>query len=92
MSRPSFHEDAACREAPLSVTWFPGRGQSTAPAVKICASCLAADECLVWALDHGDDLQGIWSGTTQRQRQRMRRAGLATHAVHSPYRLVPSGW
>jgi len=30
------------------------------------------DECLTWALDQGPTLHGIWGGTSERKRQRLR--------------------
>jgi len=38
-SRPAWHADAACLEHP-EVNFFPGRGESLAPAKAICAGCL----------------------------------------------------
>ena len=72
---PAWHQDAACREAPLSVTWFPtGKGPNAgAEAKRICSTCLARDACLEWALEQGSDLDGIWAGTTPRDRRAMRR-------------------
>lgn len=40
---------AACKGEPLE-TFFPGKGQSSAPAKKICKQCPVATECLEDAL------------------------------------------
>ena len=63
---------AACREVP-TVLFFIERGGSSAPARAICAACVVRSHCLDYAMaDH--DLMGIWGGTNERERDRMRRA------------------
>ncbi len=69
--------DALCREpAYAAVNWFPGRGESPRPAVEICERCLVASECLGYALAHGLG-HGIWGGTSERQRRRLRKPAAA---------------
>jgi WhiB family redox-sensing transcriptional regulator len=41
-------------------------------ARRICNGCPYRIECLEWALEHRE--QGIWGGTTELDRKRMRRA------------------
>ena len=65
---PDWMADAACREHP-EITWFPGPGSSGLDAMAVCNRCLVQAECLRYALDH--DLEGIWGGTTVRQRRRL---------------------
>jgi hypothetical protein len=43
--RPSWWADAACKEAPLDITWFPEPGQDSAKAVEVCQGCLVLEEC-----------------------------------------------
>lgn len=74
--RPAFHLDAACREAPLSVSWFIEQGGDARPAKAICARCLVVDECGAWAMAQGPELEGIWSGMSRTDRAIARR-GLA---------------
>lgn len=74
--RPAWHADAACREHP-EVNFFPERGEATAPAAEICASCLVSTECLTAGLS-GHEV-GVWGGTSHRQRKR--RAVVVTAAV-----------
>jgi WhiB family transcriptional regulator, redox-sensing transcriptional regulator len=71
--RPAWHADAACRGRGTAV-FFPGRGQNTAcaNAKAVCAGCPVRDECLDAALTHGE-LAGIWGGTSERERRRLRR-------------------
>jgi hypothetical protein len=71
---PSWHADAACKEAPVSVSWFPGFGESARPAVAVCRGCLVASECRAWSLAQGPGLEGIWAGMGARERQRLRGA------------------
>lgn len=40
-------------------------------AKMLCASCKVRQECLRFALDNG--CTGVWGGTTERERKRMRR-------------------
>lgn len=52
--------------------WYPTVGGSTRRAVKVCATCPLIDECLDYALHHEDGLWGVWGGTSERQRRRLR--------------------
>lgn len=55
--------------------FFPEKGGSPRQAKAICAGCPAKGECLEYALEYGE--VGIWGGTTETQRRRMKRADLA---------------
>jgi len=70
-SRPAFHADAACKEAPPRVSWFPAAGQDARAAKKICRGCLVSGECAAWALAQGPNLEGIWGGLTRRERAKL---------------------
>lgn len=53
--------------------FFPGQGDVAAPsALEACRICPVAAECLEWALE-ARELNGIYAGTTGRERQRMLR-------------------
>lgn len=68
--RPAWHADAACKEHP-EVTWFPARGERSAPAKAICATCLVRAECLTFAADHelaAGEAHGIWGGLPAHER------------------------
>lgn len=54
--------------------WFPDVGQWTKvrAAKTVCARCPIAAACLQDALDD-PSLEGVWAGTTQREREGMRR-------------------
>ena len=63
---------AACKAPGVEVNFFPGRGDEADEAKAICAGCEMRDRCLDYAL--GDrSLVGIWGGTSQRERARIRR-------------------
>jgi hypothetical protein len=57
----------------LDQIFFPERGQSLAPAMKICSTCPVKNECLLYALEKNQSL-GVWGGTSERTRRRIRRA------------------
>lgn len=79
----AWHDDAACRRLPgIDPSWFhtpagasdeidvDERREATIAAVAVCSLCTVRDECLAWALEHRE--HGIWGGTTDRERTRMR--------------------
>jgi WhiB family redox-sensing transcriptional regulator len=58
--------------------WFPEKGGKNAAAKAVCDGipavrppCPVREKCLKYALDN-DERWGIWAGTTQKDRQRMR--------------------
>lgn len=64
---------ANCRGADPEL-FFPGRGDldGLAAAKAVCAGCAVTGPCLAYALEHGEP--GVWGGTSERERRRMRRA------------------
>jgi WhiB family redox-sensing transcriptional regulator len=84
---PEWQRDGACVEHP-DVDWFPPRGASLRPAQALCRSCLVQRECLAFALELGDDLAGVWGGTSRGERRKLLRRGVtaelvAEHGVHA---------
>lgn len=69
--RPGWMRDAACAEHDPAI-FFPTRGMSLEPARRICADCLVRVECLNYALSVGRDCPGVWGGTSDRDRRRIR--------------------
>lgn len=65
---------AACRGVDLTL-FFPDRGDhcTIVAAKTCCAGCQVQQECLTFALASGERF-GIWGGTSERQRRRIRRA------------------
>ena len=52
--------------------FHPGKSESSTAAKRTCAACDVITECLAYALAD-PSLEGIQGGTTQRERQAMRR-------------------
>lgn len=52
--------------------FFPERGASTREAKEVCRGCVVREECLEYALTHGEKF-GIWGGLSERERRRLRR-------------------
>lgn len=74
METPKWMADAACQHHPIEI-FVPEYNSKTAitQAKQICDTCPVKQQCLDYALDlqtHGD-LQGIFGGTTTRERRRM---------------------
>lgn len=95
MERPGWHAHAACRSQDPDV-FFDG---PLAKAITVCETCPVQPQCLTDAMADAS-LQGVWGGTTEHQRRRMRRsattpepgtpAGPQTASVPNA-RPVPSG-
>lgn len=84
LSAPAWHAEAACAgtdtEAFYDLADVDG-------ALAICEGCAAREPCLQWALDH--DEAGVWGGTTDRDRDRLRRGEPLVE--RKPARTAPSG-
>ena len=52
--------------------FFPERGASTREAKDVCRGCVVREDCLEYALSHGEKF-GIWGGMSERERRRLRR-------------------
>jgi WhiB family transcriptional regulator, redox-sensing transcriptional regulator len=52
--------------------FFPERGASTREAKGVCRGCEVREDCLEYALAHGEKF-GIWGGLSERERRRVRR-------------------
>lgn len=53
--------------------FYPERGASTREAKEVCRGCAVRAECLDYAIAAGEKF-GIWGGTSERERRRIRRA------------------
>jgi WhiB family transcriptional regulator, redox-sensing transcriptional regulator len=69
--------EAACQYADPEL-FFPvsstGRGGEEARAKVVCGRCPVRAECLDYAMTAGTSLQGIWGGTSDTDRTRLRRS------------------
>ena len=73
-SELAWQREAECRGLGATESralFFPTRGESVDEARAICERCPVVDECLDFALKNG--CVGVWGGTTERQRRRLRR-------------------
>lgn len=66
-----WRSEAACVSSDVPLEWFFGDSSldsvlNTRRARAVCAACPVKRPCLGFALDH--EAQGIWAGTTERQR------------------------
>jgi len=77
INRPAWMARAACRDADPAI-FFPEVGTNATAAKAVCAGCGEREICLGYALDNCEP--GIWGGTSERERTRMRRR---PHAVRS---------
>ena len=71
-ARPPWMRDAACAEHDRRL-FFPAMGGTTADAKRICQQCPVRQECLDYALALGPATEGVWGGTSQRERRGNRR-------------------
>jgi WhiB family redox-sensing transcriptional regulator len=63
-------EYTVCREVDPTV-FFPEKGESAIPALRVCGRCPVRDECADDALATGD-VWGVRGGLTEQQRRRIR--------------------
>ncbi len=74
----NWREGAAClRLDEGEVNFFPDPEDvaAIATAKAVCATCPVAEECLAYAIETNQS-EGIWGGTTPKERARLRRRWL----------------
>lgn len=64
---PSWTKDPRRHCLGFPTEWFFGDDEGK----KVCRGCPVKDQCLEYALEHGE--LGIWGGTSERERRRLRR-------------------
>lgn len=64
-------EDALCAQIDPEL-FFPDKGGSNAQAKEVCKACSIRPECLLEAIEN-DFWDGIWGGTSVRERQAFKR-------------------
>ncbi|HEY2429315.1 MAG TPA: WhiB family transcriptional regulator [Acidimicrobiales bacterium] len=74
-------ERGACRQAD-GVDFFPTEGAGVVAARKVCGACPVQAACLDYALSEGIT-HGVWGGTSDRERQRLRAARSRATATSS---------
>ena len=70
-----WRQHAACRGMATDL-FMPEahRGRAGHPALKVCATCPVVHQCLQYALMMDDIVPtGVWGGTTDKHRRRIRR-------------------
>lgn len=74
---PVWPEDRACRDADTEL-FFSETRRGGAEAKLLCRGCPIVDACLAWALTQAsEDLHGVWGGTTNYERRKLRRQAVA---------------
>lgn len=73
IERPAWHAEAACRGQGPEL-WFPANGEPTAEALELCQGCPVHVECFAAGLI---ERHGVWAGTSEEARRRLRRPGAA---------------
>ena len=74
-SELAWQREAACRGLGIEESraiFFPTPGKSIDEARTICGRCPVSEQCLSFALTNG--CIGVWAGTTERQRFKLRRS------------------
>lgn len=69
LAAPAWTEQALCAQTDPD-EFFPEKGGSTRQAVAICRRCPVREQCLDYALEHGERF-GIWGGVSERDRRAM---------------------
>ena len=74
--------EAKCAEFPIrksDAMFFPDRGGSSKAARALCSECPVQAKCLEYALQNQEQ-HGIWGGTSEPERRRLRRDRKTTAA------------
>jgi WhiB family transcriptional regulator, redox-sensing transcriptional regulator len=68
--RLAWQEAALCAQADPDA-WFPEKGGSVRDVKAVCRECPVRAECLLLALERGED-HGVWGGLTERERRALK--------------------
>jgi len=67
-SNVSWRDEALCAQDDNPDKWFmSGDGGNDAPAKKVCQNCPVQEECLAYAVKHGERF-GVWGGANKKER------------------------
>lgn len=76
----SWRNQAACRATAADLFFptgrTPGASEQVRAAKSVCRSCEVRETCLLYALETNQDA-GIWGGTSEDERRKLRRVWLA---------------
>lgn len=64
-------DDALCREVGQEL-FFPEHASEISEPKQTCSLCTVRSECLDYALSLPFVVEGVWGGTTERQRRKLR--------------------
>lgn len=80
MTDADWMSQGKCKDLAPSL-FFPNDGEGVKAAQRICSTCPVKLPCLAYALSHrvGD---GVWGGTSERQRRRLLRDRTITSGGH----------
>ncbi|MDN5930791.1 MAG: WhiB family transcriptional regulator [Pseudonocardia sp.] len=72
----TWRDFALCRQIADTATFYPGKGESSREAKRVCSLCHVRALCLAEAMATPEVLDhGIWGGTSAYERRLMRRGG-----------------
>lgn len=74
LNRPVWMDEGACRGSDIRSFFRTWPEVAVEETKAICRDCGVQSECLSYALEHLS-IVGVWGGTTERERQRMRSEG-----------------
>ncbi len=72
VNAPEWQQRASCTSADPE-TFYPGKGESTREAKRVCRGCEVRVECLEWALGE-NERHGVWGGLSELERKKIKRA------------------
>lgn len=82
LAADDWRDDASCRDTDPNLFFPVG---TTGPALaqieaakRVCRECPAQADCLEYALSTNQD-SGIWGGTSEEERRKLRKAWVARH-------------
>lgn len=70
LEQPEWMASAVCAQTDAEL-FFPEPGGTPRAAYRVCAGCPVRKECLDFAIEHGE--MGVWGGTSDLQRRRLRK-------------------
>jgi WhiB family transcriptional regulator, redox-sensing transcriptional regulator len=78
--RPSFYDEALCRDRGKLNLFFPTIGKKAKSAIQICERCDVRYECLEYAINENME-EGVWGGTKQDERLRWKARKLTVEEI-----------